>query len=244
MKSYTIQPFRPAEYVEKFVVTAILNGTYPVGTALPNERSLATQLGVTRPTLRETLRRLSGEGWITIRHGKPTIVNDYWFEGGLGLLGTLSRYAESLPNGFITHLLEVRLAMLPPLARRAASRPEPLLQHLANAPHLTENAEAFSQFDWELQLLMAKTSQNPVFSLILNDFAAIFSSMAVIYFSDKSARRASQIFYEELGKALETDPDTVETIVKKAMEQSISIWQQNRGHNNKERYNAGTAARS
>ena len=244
MKSHTIQPFRPAAYVEKFVVTAILNGTYPIGSALPNERSLAMQLGVTRPTLRETLGRLSAEGWITIRHGKPTIVNDYWIEGGLGLLGTLSRYAESLPNGFITHLLEVRLAMLPPLAGRAARRPEPLLKHLANAPHLTENAEAFSQFDWQLQLLMAKTSQNPVFSLILNDFASVFNSMAVIYFRDKSARRASRIFYQELGKALETDPDTVETIFKKAMAQSISIWQQNTANYNKDQNNAGTAARS
>ena len=26
-----IQPFRPAEHVEKFIVTAILDGTYPAG---------------------------------------------------------------------------------------------------------------------------------------------------------------------------------------------------------------------
>jgi GntR family negative regulator for fad regulon and positive regulator of fabA len=245
MKLYPIQPFRPAEYVEKFVVTAILNGTYPTGTALPNERSLALQLGVTRPTLRETLRRLSSEGWITIRHGRPTIVNDYWLEGGLALLGTLSRHAESLPKGFITHLLEVRLAILPPLAgRAAASRPETLLQHLAKAPHLTENAEAFSQFDWQLQRLMAKISQNPVFSLIVNDLAAIFNSMAVIYFSDKSARRASRTFYQRLCKALEVDPGTVELIVKKAMAQSISIWREKSTRNNKDRGDAGDASGS
>jgi len=68
--------------------------------------------------------------------------------------------------------------------------------------------------------------------------------MAVIYFSDKSARRASRIFYQELGKALETDPDTVETIVKNAMVQSISIRQQNTANYSKDQGNAGTAARS
>jgi GntR family negative regulator for fad regulon and positive regulator of fabA len=229
MKYKPIQPFRPAEHVEKFLVTAILDGTYPIGSALPNERALAVHLGVTRPTLRETLRRLAGEGWITIHHGKPTIVNDYWLEGGLGLLGTLSRHAEFLPNGFITHLLEVRLAMLPPLAGRAAAyQPEIITDYLTNARTLAEDAQAFSQFDWQLQMLMAKTSQNPVFSLILNDFASIFNSMAVIYFSNASARRVSRAFYRELGKALETDPGTVETIVKRAMEQSISIWQDNK----------------
>ena len=224
-----IQPFRPAEHVEKFIVTAILDGTYPIGAALPNERALAVHLGVTRPTLRETLRRLAGEGWITIHHGKPTIVNDYLLEGGLGLLGTLSKYAGFLPNGFITHLLEVRLAMLPPLAGRAAAcQPEIILNYLTNASTLTEDAQAFSHFDWELQMLMARTSQNPIFSLILNDFAPLFNNMAVIYFSDISARRASRAFYRELGRALETDTRTVEPIVKRAMQESISLWQVNK----------------
>jgi len=50
--------------------------------------------------------------------------------------------------------------------------------------------------------------------------------MAIIYFSDKSARRASRTFYRELGKAIETDPGAVEKVVKRAMEQSISIWQE------------------
>jgi len=52
--------------------------------------------------------------------------------------------------------------------------------------------------------------------------------MAIIYFSDKSARRASRAFYRVLGQAIETDPGTVEPIVKRAMEESISIWQEGR----------------
>ena len=34
------QPLRPTQYVEKILVTAFLDGTYPTGAALPNERSL------------------------------------------------------------------------------------------------------------------------------------------------------------------------------------------------------------
>ena len=218
---------RPTQYVEKILVTAILDGTYSCGTALPNERSLAQQIGVTRPTLRETLQRLAGEGWITIHHGKPTVVNEYWQEGGLRLLGTLSKYSEYLPNGFITHLLEVRLTMLPSVAGRAARfQPEILLNCLAEARNLTEDAKAFSNFDWKLQMLMARNSQNPVFSLILNDFGRIFANMAMHYFNFNTARRASRTYYRELTRAIEKHTNTVEDVVKKAMEESISIWQE------------------
>ena len=218
---------RPSQYVEKILITAILDGTYSCGTALPNERSLAQQMGVTRPTLRETLQRLAGEGWITIHHGKPTVINDYWQEGGLRLLGTLSKYSQYLPNGFITHLLEVRLTMLPSVAGRAARfQPEILLNCLAEARNLTEDAKAFSNFDWKLQMLMARNSQNPVFSLILNDFGRIFANMALHYFNFNTARRASRTYYRELTRAIEKHTNTVEDVVKKAMEESISIWQE------------------
>jgi GntR family negative regulator for fad regulon and positive regulator of fabA len=216
---------RPTQHVEKILVTAILDGTYACGTALPNERSLAEQMGVTRPTLRETLQRLAGEGWITINHGKPTVVNDYWQEGGLRLLGTLSKYSDYLPNDFIIHLLDVRLTMLPSIAGRAARfQPEILLNYLAEARNLAEDAKAFSDFDWKLQMLMARNSQNPVFSLILNDFARVFANMATHYFNLSAARQASRTFYRDLTRAIEQHADTVEDVVKKAMEQGVSIW--------------------
>ena len=227
MKLNPDQLLRPTEFIENFLVSAILDGTYPVGEALPNERKLAQKLGVTRPTLRETLRRLAGEGWITIHHGKPTLVNDYWKEGGLSLLGTLSKYAEILSNGFITHLLEVRLTMFPPMARRAAYfHPNIMLDYLDRSRNLTENAQIYLDYDWNLQILMARNSHNPLFSLILNDFARIFDSMALIYFSDKKARQASRAYYRELARAVDNDPSTVEKVVKRAMEQSILIWQE------------------
>ena len=217
---------RPTQFVEKILVTAMLDGTYSCGTALPNERALAERMGVTRPTLRETLKRLAGEGWLTIHHGKPTVVNDYWQEGGLRLLGTLAKYSDYLPDGFITHLLEVRLTMLPSVAGRAARfQPEILLNYLAGARNLAEDPKAFSDFDWKLQMLMARNSQNPVFSLILNDFAQIFANMALHYFNLNTARQASRTFYRELTRAIEKQPNTVEDVVKKAMEQSVSIWQ-------------------
>ncbi len=221
-------PLRPTQHVEKSLVTSILGGTYPPGAALPNERSLAQQLGITRPTLRETLQRLANEGWVRIHHGKSTVVNDYWQDGGLSLLGTLAKYGNSLPSGFITHLLEVRLTMLPPVAGRAANyHPDIILDYLSQADGLIEDALIFSTYDWNLQMLMARNSHNPVFLLILNDFASIFSTMALRYFSEKRARRASLAYYRELANTIQgRNQAQVEKVVEKAMKQSISIWQE------------------
>jgi len=216
---------RPTQYVEHILLTSILDGTYPPGAALPNERTLAVQIGVTRPTLRETLQRLSGEGWITIRHGKQTVINDYWQNGGLRLLSTMAEYGEYLPDGFITHLLEVRCTLLPIIARLSVEKSsEAILNYLSRANDLDNKAKAFAAYDWKLQLLMAEHSRNPVYTLILNDFTSIFKAMAFHYFSLPKARNISRTYYTDLSNAIEKGGKGVEQIVRKTMEKSIEIW--------------------
>lgn len=228
-------PLRPTQYAEKILITSILDGKYPPGATLPNERRLAEQLGITRPTLRETMQRLAGEGWLKIHHGKSTVVNDYWQHGGLGLLSTLARYGDYLPNGFVTHLLEVRLTMLPPVAAQAAAhQPSIMADYLSQAESLSEDRSSFSDYDWRLQLLMARNCGNPVFTLILNDFTSIFKSMAMQYFSNKTARLASRNYYRQLGSTIKSNGHKgVERIVKKAMEESVAIWKKIRKKSNK-----------
>ena len=67
---------KPAEVAESRLVQAILDGDFPINSTLPAERELAHLLGITRPTLREVLQRLSRDGWLEIRHGKPTRVRN------------------------------------------------------------------------------------------------------------------------------------------------------------------------
>jgi GntR family negative regulator for fad regulon and positive regulator of fabA len=218
-------PLRPTQYAEHMLVTSILDGTYPCGSALPAERSLAEQIGITRPTLRETLQRLAGEGWVKIQHGKPTVVNDFWSAGGLSMLGTLAKYGDYLPSGFITRLLEVRVTLLPPVASLAANRqPRRLLDHLGHRPQQSDTSEVFAAFDWEFQMCMAKESGNPIYSLILNDFALIFQKMAARYFTPRQSRDASLAYYRKLASAIDRQDNSVEKVVEAAMKQSIQIW--------------------
>jgi GntR family negative regulator for fad regulon and positive regulator of fabA len=224
-------PQRPAAYAEEMLMTAILDGSYPPGTTLPGERDLAAQLGVTRPTLRETLQRLDCEGWLTIRQGKATRVNDYWQEGGLSVLGALVRYSQQLPPDFVPNLLEVRLALAPAYSRAAVERsPAAVVDYLACSADLDDAPAALAAFDWMLHYNLTVASGNPVYTLILNGFAGFYEDMARVYFAQPEARTSSRVWYADLLRAArQQDASAAERITREVMQESISLWRQSPG---------------
>jgi GntR family negative regulator for fad regulon and positive regulator of fabA len=225
-------PNRPAVYAEKSLILAILNGDYPPGSILPAERELAIMLGVTRPTLRETLQRLERDGWLNIQQGKSTRVNDYWKDGGLNVLNDLVQYSEKLPQNFIPNLLHVRLVLAPAYARQAVENsPAQVSDYLMNYPNLKDFPEEYATFDWRLHQTLTIASGNPIFTLILNGFAGFYEQMACLYFKKLAARRASLEFYKSLWEcALHNDFTTAEYVTRSVMSQSIVVWEsQERG---------------
>lgn len=221
-------PQRPAAYAEEALLTAILDGTYPPGSTLPGERDLAAQLGVTRPTLRETLQRLACDGWLTIQQGKSTRVNDFWQEGGLNVLGALVRYSRRLPPNFVSNLLEVRLALAPAYTRAAVIRGvDALVDYLAGQQALDDTPRAMAAFDWDLHRTLTIASGNPVYTLILNGFMGFYEEMACLYFALDEARASSRAFYAALAAmASRGDADGAERLVREVMQESIALWNQ------------------
>ncbi|MBI9088614.1 MAG: GntR family transcriptional regulator [Desulfobacterium sp.] len=223
------KPLRPAEHAEHLLLEAILNQEYAPGSALPAERVLATTLGVTRPTLRETLQRLSSKGWITISQGKPTRVNDYLNNGGLALLGSMLSYGKGLSTSMVEHLLQMRSIMLPGIARLAAGNDSAAISdYLKKMPDVDQTPLDFAEYDWALQSLVVTLSGNPVFRFMFNDFTPIYHGIGELYFQDPLARQNSLAFYQELVLSLEQGEDRVEQCVKNAMETSITIWKSRR----------------
>lgn len=219
-------PQRPFEYAEQALLSAILDGDLPPGSNLPGERELAARLGVTRPTLREVLARLGRDGWLTIQHGKPTRVNDYWREGGLNVLSSLVRASRRLPADFVPNLLEVRQALAPAYARQALERsPAEVLEYLAGAEQLDDTPEAYAAFDWKLHQTLTVLSGNPIYALIFNGFAGFYEQMARAYFANPEARQASQRFYTSLGGAARRGSGAAgEAITRAAMQASQDLW--------------------
>jgi GntR family negative regulator for fad regulon and positive regulator of fabA len=221
-------PQRPAAYAEEALLTAILDGTYPPGSTLPGERYLAAQLGVTRPTLRETMQRLTCDGWLTIQQGKSTRVNDFWQEGGLNVLGSLVRYSRRLPSNFVSDLLEVRLAMAPAYTRAAVTNDAgTLVDYLAGQQSLEDKPQTLASFDWGLHRTLTLASGNPVYTLILNGFAGFYEEMACLYFALDEARASSRAFYAALAAmAVRGDGNGAERLAREVMQESIALWNQ------------------
>ena len=84
----------PAGFAEEYIIESIWNNRFPPGSILPAERELSELIGVTRTTLREVLQRLARDGWLTIQHGKPTKINNFWETSGLNILETIARVGE------------------------------------------------------------------------------------------------------------------------------------------------------
>jgi GntR family negative regulator for fad regulon and positive regulator of fabA len=221
-------PVRPAELTEQRLIEAFLQAEFPVGSTLPGERELASQLGVTRPTLREALQRLARDGWITIQQGKPTRVNDFWWDGNLNVLGSIVRYGRRMPPDFVPNLLAVRLALAPAYTRAAVEQePESVAGFLGPYSLLAENASAYATADWQLHRYLIRASRNPIYMLIFNGFNDFYVEMARPYFENPRARAASQRFYGDLlVAAREGDAQAAATVAYRAMEESIRLWEE------------------
>ncbi|NIA26073.1 MAG: fatty acid metabolism transcriptional regulator FadR [Gammaproteobacteria bacterium] len=219
-------PVRPAHHAEYSLVEAVLDGTFPPGFKLPAERRLAEQLGVTRPTLREALQRLERDGWITVRQGKQTVVNDFWKEGGLNVLGTLVEHSDHLNADFVENLLEIRLYLAPRYIAASVERiPDEVVSIVGRYRDLPDLPEAFATFDWDLHRSLSIGSGNPIFTLILNGFAGFYERLAEIYFSVPETRERSRRFYYDLeAAARREDSDTAQRVSHDVMEDSIVLW--------------------
>lgn len=224
-------PLRPASHAEAALVSGILAGTYPPGSDLPAERQLAVDLGVTRPTLREALQRLSRDGWVAIQHGKPTRVVDVLSEGGLNVLEGLVRHGDSLPEGFVERLLEVRLAMAPAYARSAVELAgASVAGALERAAALPDEPAAFAAFDWEIHRALTGASGNYVWRLILNGFGGFYEEMARVYFGSAEAREASRRYYAALLEAARRrDAEGAEAVTREVMRRSLALWRDAEG---------------
>jgi len=219
-------PPKPAEVAENRLVKAILDRTFPINSVLPPERELAELLGVTRPTLREALQRLSRDGWVEIHHGKSTRVRDYWREGNLLILSSIAHHKELLDQDFVTQLLQIRLLLAPEYARLAIEHgKQQVLRLLENLHTLDDSPSEFSKRDWELHNQLTILSGNPIFTLILNGFGELYLEMGSVYFSNPLARDHSRSFYEKLHSAvLSNDVPLAEGVVRQVMQDSIDLW--------------------
>lgn len=216
----------PADVAEQYLIESIWNGSIAINSVLPAERLLADKIGVTRTTLREVLQRLAKDGWITIRHGKSTKVNDFWETSGLNILSTLTRLDVNRRSDFIDQLMSVRTNISTIILRMAAKyNNESVITFLENVPSIDSQSEVFTEFDYRFYHHVAVLSNNMIYVLILNGLQDLYRKVGSFYFSNSEAKSIALNFYADIKAVLEKgEIQQIMQIVRESAFASGKIW--------------------
>ncbi len=87
----------------------ILQGKWPPGSKLPSENQLCVQMGVSRVSVRSALQSLCAQGFIEIRRGEGSFVNNYSLSEQLNMLTPLF----ALDKDDIMDVLQYRIIIEP-----------------------------------------------------------------------------------------------------------------------------------
>lgn len=170
----------------------IVGGAYPSGTRLPAERELARQLGASRPTLREALRRLGEWNLVEPRRGSGVVVRPYR-DWSLEVMAAYLRYGKPQHGqpGVVQMLLDVlamRRAIALEVVRLTARRvpkggTTPARAAMARAWSLRDQA-GYAHEDFEVMRTIVEAAQFTPGLWLLNRLAEVwFDAAAALRFA-------------------------------------------------------------
>jgi GntR family transcriptional repressor for pyruvate dehydrogenase complex len=163
------------EQVVAHVRSLIERGELRPGDRLPAERDLATQIGVSRPTVRAGLRALAAMGVVRSRHGSGTYIPD-----GPPMLGSEPLSFLAALHGFTREemyearrILEVGAAGL--AAERASSdQVATLAEEVASLFASMADPQRFLRHDIEFHRAVAAASGNPIVASLVEMVSALY----------------------------------------------------------------------
>ena len=222
-----LKPIRTESLKDVFIrrfEELIFSGTFPVGQKLPSERELALQLGVSRPVVHEGLVDLAAKGLVTLIPRVGTIVNDYRKEGSLPLLTSLVNYHRGdLEPELLTSLLEMRFLFEVETARLAAlNRTQDQLESFYRLLHqedetAIDNVEKISELDFDFHHLVAISSGNHIYPLLLNSFKHCYINLAGQFFSDSILVPEVFSFHKKLVSAFEVKDEKTAVVIMRQL---------------------------
>lgn len=161
---------KPHDVLADHLRESILRGTVAEGAALPSERELVSQSGLSRGAVRSALRTLAVEGLVQTRHGRfgGSVVT---LPGHESMATAINRFVQGRKLQLRT-LQETREALEPYLARLAATRRtdadmEELLALHAQLVAVVDNFQEFTQVNVRWHNAVAKASGNELLSSVL-----------------------------------------------------------------------------
>lgn len=187
----------------------IISGKLSIGQKLPSERDLALQLGISRPMVHAGLVELEAKGLVKIKPRSGAVVSDYRREGSLPLLESLLRYSSGIfgPE-ILDSLLSMRRLFESETASLAAiNRTDKNLKELESlieeeSGTLPSDTDSIVKLDFTFHLLIAISSGNFIYPLLMNSFKDLYTNLTREFFRDKAVAEFVFSMHRELFEAV------------------------------------------
>lgn len=169
----------------------IVSGRLAVGERVPPERELAQLLGVSRTSVRDALRDLSGRGLLDRRPGRGTIVCDPSIDDSADVL-TRELHGDDVT---LTRVMEVRACVEPPIAARAAltvtERDLAALRAILHDQEATKGKAEFATLDRTFHRSIALYTKNPLLTRLLDNINELVEPSRQVNLQTAARRRTS-----------------------------------------------------
>lgn len=196
MKFQTIKPQKGSEIVMQHIKEQIESGAYPPGSKLPTVVQFAESFQVGRSTIREALSGLKALGWVSIKHGGGSFVNEELpnqenSDAADGIFYKTELFQEVLE---VRKYIEVGCAALA-AKRRNDDDIAALKQTLELMEASLDDEEASDHADFHFHLCIARASHNSLFLSMMESMTermqmSMKESRRLWFFADRATAEA------------------------------------------------------
>lgn len=215
-----LTPRRPVDIVTTRLRASLLHGTPRPGETLPPERELATELGVSRLTLRAALARLESEGLVRARQGDGVRVLDPKRHATLVMLAHMDLVDE---HGIAKAFLELRRAVACEALALATARMSDsaidAIEALAREQAREADDMRYIERDLEVSRAILIGADNFAMLLLLNTVEAVYRAHPRLGLALTENRALSLAGYEAVIALLRArDPVRSRDMLRAALE--------------------------
>lgn len=219
---------RAADQLVQKLAERIQNGELKDGQALPPERHLMEEFGISRTVVREAVVALSNKGLIEARPRFRPVVRKPGFDAAFDTIGSIVSHLLHEPGG-VRNLFDTRILVESALVRQAAQIAvkddiRALKEALEANKMAIEDSEEFYRTDIGFHQILYEIGNNPVLPAIHKSYTAWlapqWSKMPRLPERNRGNYLAHHAIYEAI---LMRDPDAAEAHLRAHMH---NAWQQ------------------
>lgn len=205
------------------IIRLIADKIYRPGDKLPTENELVERFGVSRVTIRESLKKLNSMGVVSIRQGDGTFVKDFDLTSAMKPLYPLMLLSNLSAEQLYDARLYIEIGNASLAAKNCNGEMTEVKSVLAEMKHAIEKNDgvAFSTLDWKYHCLIGEASLNEVLMsahMMIRDIVRLYIQKTDFKYE---VMCLSLLYHERIVAAIESKNETLAgSLMKEHLEKS------------------------